>query len=155
MGVLVANEERYEQEVKRYKLKYRQFRCDLSLRFIEKSLDEAGCSKDELQQLLNSNSVELKTLVERLARKHPNGRGILSSVLYSSIICELLDLCGIEYDIHICFTIPTKVESKDKYNYSLVNYMYIQGKNNVKYHYFNGVIDDSNFTYLTDVTVEI
>lgn len=145
----------YENEVKRYKKKYTNARCVLNSYHIKKGLEVSGYCISDLPDLLSSNSDKLKTTVEKIARQHPDGVGNISSVLYSGIICELLDLCEIEYVIHVGFVLPTKVNDLSKYNCPIVNYMYVVSENGVKYHYFNGVINDSTFTYIRDDIVEV
>lgn len=155
MSMLENNDMTYEKEVKRYKLKYRTFRCQITTGVVTKALKMEDITFQELNEIIKSNSETLTRLALRIISLLPNGRANISSISYASAISELLYQCDIDFSIHVGFVLPVKIKDTSKYNYSLVNYMYIQGNNGVSYHYFNGVTNDSNFTYMKDDIVEV
>lgn len=155
MSAIMNNPDKYESEVARYKKKYTKFRCEVSMYLIKSGLNYFGYTLNDLPKLLSESNNELKQVVEHIGRSIPDGVGNTSSVLYTSVIGELLDLCEIEYEVHVGFVLPVKVADVSKYNYSLVNYMYIISSNGVSYHYFNGKINGDDFTFIKDDIVEV
>ena len=145
----------YEKDVIRYKKKYVSLRRELRHKIIDEILALSGYSNATLPNLLSNNSDELKEFVIAVCQRTRSARGNINSIWYSGVVSELLDICGIGYDIHIGFVLPVKVVDTSKYDCSLVNYMYIVGDNGVKYHCFNGILDDTNFTYFSDNVVEV
>ena len=155
MSIVSSNPDRYEREVIRYKKKYTMFRREVSLHLIKSGLGYYGYTLNDLPKLLSTNSEELKKVVQHIGKSVPSGVGSTTSILYSSIIGELLDLCEIEYTTYVGFVLPIKVDDISNYNYSLVNYMYIVSSNNVSYHYFNGKINGDEFTFIKNDVVEV
>lgn len=153
----MMNEESYESDVIRYKKKYRLFRNGISTSVIKKALVELGYTDfDSVKSMLKtSNSKELSDLVIKIALLTPHGRGNISSIMYSSVVSELLDCCEIDFEIHVGFVLPVKVKDVSKYkDCYLVNYMYIK-TDSVAFHYLNGVLEDNNFTFIRDNLVEV
>ena len=150
------NEQYYEKEVIRYKKKYRLFRSEVSSYNIRMTLTRLGYSDwDSVKSLLSSNSDELKDLILNIAVSLPDGRGNISSIMYSSIVSELLYLADIDFELHVGFVLPVKISDISKYNDCyLVNYMYVK-TDETSFHFMNGVLDDSSFTYIKDNLVEV
>lgn len=150
------NEQYYEKEVIRYKKKYRLFRSEVSTYNIRMALINLGYTDwNNVKSLLSSNSSELKDLILKIAVSLPDGRGNISSIMYSSVVSELLYLANIDFELHVGFVLPVKISDISKYdNCYLVNYMYVK-TNETSFHYLNGVLDDSSFTYIKDNLVEV
>lgn len=156
MNDIIKSNDQYEKDVIRYKKKYTRFRCDLTLSTIKKSLEKFGYSLNDLSSLISYNSNELVRVVESICKSLPSSAGSISSILYTSVIGELLDICEIGYNLHVGFVLPVRVNDLSKYsNYLVVDYMYIFGDNGISYHYFNGNTNSDSFTFIKDDIVEV
>lgn len=120
----------YDNQVKLYKRKYKQFRIGLKEYSIKKGLVDSGYTYKDIRYLLEENLEELKRVIEKVLYNTDIGRaGKVSNVLYMGVLCEFLDKCNIWYTMHVGFVLPTKVKSKDYYKDLIIcNYMYIKEK---------------------------
>lgn len=155
-GSFKNSPERYNKDVIRYKTKYTRFRIDLKPHHIRKGLSKFGYLYENLRGLLIENSSNLTRVIEQIVSQTPLGIGRTSTVFYMGVVSELLDMIGIQYDIHVGFVLPVKVSNPDEYKgVDLVNYMYIVSQDGVAYHYFNGITDSTDFTFIKDNIVEV
>lgn len=149
-------DEALNNSVIHYKKKYTMLRCSVSESHITRAMRDLSCDKKDLLSLVEGNSEGLKNFIKRVARYNEFGVGPLTNILYMSILSEVLFYVDIDFDIHFGFVLPTIVKDTKKYeDAKLVNYIYLEGFNGCKYHYFNGLIDGSKFTYLIDMVLEV
>lgn len=140
----------------RYKKKYSLYRCSVSINdilYVQKTL---GYSDEDVFRILEDNGSELKSFIESICRQNTYGVGKITSILYMSVLSEILYLFGIDFDIHTSFVLSTPIKDTLSDNdIKTVNYIYLQTKRGIKYHYFNGIYNDSTFNYLFDIVVEV